>query len=342
MERPHSSHYKVTDSTLEFYTKIADLRARGESFTIASVTEVIGSASAKAGSKAIFSSEGNNLLGWVGGGCAERFIGEESVAAIKEGRPRVVLADLDDEIFGLGVACGGKMKVFIDPILPSEVISLPASDKFQNEIRSLSSFYGWNVKKDSTRPAPASIEKLLLTMGKALAQKRDRDLTPLKIVKKVPAQFKPFSINSTKAVTIVGRTRITEALARHFTLLNYDVRAIGPDVKPEDYPASVKCSCLDDGYSDIGFTKDEMVIIASHTSQDPALVKNALNAGAAYVGMIGSYKRSEEVLTHLGWMNQVVHAPLSIPAGLDIDARNPDEIALSVVAEILTLKCFTL
>lgn len=331
--------YASTDPVSEFYELVSQLRGKGETFAIASVIEVIGSASAKNGSKAIFSSEGKNLLGWVGGGCAERFIGEESKLAMTEGKTRVVLADLDDEIFGLGVACGGKMRVFIDPIVPNESITLPHSEKFQNEIRSLSGFYGWNVKKENSK-SPESVEELLLLMSKAVAIKRGRKLEPMKVMKKVPATFVPFRIGDEKSVTIVGRTRITEALARHFTLLNFSVRAIGPDVNQSDYPSTVKCTCLDDGYSDITFSQGELVVIASHTSQDPEIVKNALKAGASYVGMIGSYKRSEEVLTHLGLMNRTVEVPLSIPAGLDIAARNPDEIALSVVAEVLTLKGF--
>lgn len=337
-ERYLANRNHIADPTFDFYQKMAELRQAGQSFTIATIVEVIGSASAKTGSKAIFSDEGRNLLGWVGGGCAERFIGEQSIEAIHEGRPRTVLADLDDEIFGLGVACGGKMNVFIDPIIPSEIIDLPQSDQFKNEIRSLSGFYGWNVHFTSHEKTPDSVEELLLIMAKKIAQKRGATMLPLKTVKKVPANFKPFSINESKSIAIIGRTRITEALARHFTLLNFNVRAIGPDLKQTDYPTSVKCTCLEESYSDITFSPNEMVIIASHTAQDPQLVANALNSKASYVGMIGSYKRSEELLTHLNLMNQDVNLPISIPAGLDLDAKNPDEIALSVAAEILELQ----
>ena len=51
--------------------------------------------------------------------------------------------------------------------------------------------------------------------------------------------------------------------------------------------------------------------------------------------MIGSYKRSVEVLTHLQLLDQKTEQALYVPAGLDIDAKNPDEIALSVIAEVI-------
>lgn len=326
----------TSDPVMDFFSKVQILRSENRPYAIATVIEVMGSASARTGSKAIFDQDGVNLLGWVGGGCAERFIGEESVMAIQEGKPRIVLADLDDEIFGLGVACGGKMRVFIDPILPAEVIMLPKTVQFQNEIRSLAGFYGWNIQEDPKLDPPQSIEDLLLLMARTAADKRGVTAKSLREIKKVPATFKPANNQSyLKEVTIVGRTRITEALARHFTLLNYSVRVVGPDIKSENYPTSVKCSCLEDSYASIDFQKGEVVIIAGHTSQDRLLVEKALNQMASHVAMIGSFKRSHEVLNHLKLLDQEVTLPLFIPAGLDLNAKNPDEIALSVISEVI-------
>ena len=325
----------INDPVEEFLAKTVSLRAENKSYVIATVIEVMGSASARTGSKAIFNDDGINLLGWVGGGCAERFIGEESVAAIKEKIPRIVLADLDDEIFGLGVACGGKMRVFIDPIIPAETFALPHVPEFQNEIRILSGFYGWNIEKNNELTIPTTVEDLVLLMSQTAATKRGTTHQPLREVKKVPATFLSHQNVYSKKVTIVGRTRITEALARHFNLLSYSVRAIGPGLRSEDYPETVKCSCLEDSYSEIDFREGEVVIIASHTAQDPMMVEKALKQKASHVSMIGSYKRSVEVLTHLQLLDQKTEQALYVPAGLDIDAKNPDEIALSVIAEVI-------
>lgn len=326
----------TSDPVMDFFSKVQNLRSVNRPYAMATVIEVMGSASARTGSKAIFDQDGFNLLGWVGGGCAERFIGEEAVMAIQEGKPRIVLADLDDEIFGLGVACGGKMRVFIDPILPAELILLPKTDQFQNEIRSLAGFYGWNIQEDPNLDPPQTIEDLLVVMARTAAAKRGVTGKSLRDIKKVPATFKP-AINQSflKEVTIVGRTRITEALARHFTLLNYSVRVVGPDIKSENYPTSVKCSCLEDSYDSINFREGEVVIIAGHTAQDPLLVEKALNQKASHVAMIGSLKRSHEVLNHLQLVDQEINLPLFIPAGLDLSAKNPDEIALSVISEVI-------
>lgn len=105
-----------------FYQTIAKLKQERSPFSVATVISVRGSTSAKPGSKAIISQEGKNLVGWIGGGCAEKFICDQSLETLKTGQTKIVEADLDDEIFGLGMPCGGVMQVFIEPFLqPLEI-----------------------------------------------------------------------------------------------------------------------------------------------------------------------------------------------------------------------------
>ncbi|MFN8521887.1 MAG: XdhC/CoxI family protein [Chloroflexota bacterium] len=83
------------------------------------------------------------------------------------------------------------------------------------------------------------------------------------------------------------------------------------------------------------------VVVLSHDPKldDPALLK-ALRSDARYVGAIGSRK------THAGRVERLLEAGLSAeqvarihaPVGLDIDAQNPEEIALAIVAEVVAAK----
>jgi|GEM_PF-2533750 len=326
----------VKDPIEDFHAMAMKLRSESEPFIVATVVEVHGSSSALTGSKAIFDSTGKNVLGWVGGGCAERFVGEQAVEALNQGQTRIITADLDDEIFGLGVACGGKMNLFLEPVLPQELVRVPASEKFASQIQTLGQFYGWNLQTDTGLVPPASMADVLLELSETIAQNRDRSGRSLRDVKDLPVAFKAPTNEVSRQVTILGRSRITEALARHFILLDYDIRAVGPAVKTEDYPAKVQCQCLDEGYGEIEFRKNEIVIVATHTTQDPHIVEKAIAAEAGWVAMVGSRKRALEVLDHLQWLErQEISEPLFVPAGLDIAARNPDEIALSIVSEIL-------
>ena len=70
--------------------------------------------------------------------------------AMREKRTRIVQADLDDEIFGLGMPCGGIMDVFIDPQTPPEkmTIAVPAStdDQFTHALKHLADTMGFHSR----------------------------------------------------------------------------------------------------------------------------------------------------------------------------------------------------
>ncbi len=102
----------------EFQEKFAELLLSETAFVVATVLAVRGSAAAKPGAKAIINAEGRPVFGWVGGGCVESFVCAEAAEALRDGAPRVVTADLEDELSGVGLPCGGMMDIFIEPILP--------------------------------------------------------------------------------------------------------------------------------------------------------------------------------------------------------------------------------
>src|SRR5271170_8502474 len=100
----------------EFYSKASALAAQGKAFAIATIVRVEGSSSAKRGSKAIIDEQGKIALGWVGGGCAESTVSSEAVKCIELGRPELITLDMTDELLGVGMPCGGKMDVYIEPV----------------------------------------------------------------------------------------------------------------------------------------------------------------------------------------------------------------------------------
>ena len=104
--------------TAELFGTAQELKSRGEPFAIATVIDIQGSGSAKPGSKVIIDSRGRVVLGWVGGGCAESTVCQAALESMSDGKVRVITLDLTDEIFGVGMPCGGMMQVYIEPTLP--------------------------------------------------------------------------------------------------------------------------------------------------------------------------------------------------------------------------------
>jgi xanthine dehydrogenase accessory factor len=99
----------------EFFRLCADLSARGEEFCTAVVMRADGSASARAGAKAVIAADGRVLQGYVGGGCAEATVAAEAAEALKDGLPRTVELSLTDELGATGMPCGGKMAILVEP-----------------------------------------------------------------------------------------------------------------------------------------------------------------------------------------------------------------------------------
>lgn len=79
------------------------------------------------------------------------------------------------------------------------------------------------------------------------------------------------------------------------------------------------------------------VVIASHGRDEEAVLQAALQAGVPYVGLVASRKRGEAVVAGLA-VDDASRARVRTPAGLDIGARTPEEIALSILAEIVAAR----
>ena len=113
-------------------------------------------------------------------------------------------------------------------------------------------------------------------------------------------------------VVVVGVTPIGTALARLGAALGYEIA---------HYDGSVP-----DGAN--------ALVVASHGRDEEESLRAALAAGVPYVGIVASRKRGEAVVASLG-AEESMAARISTPAGIDLGARTPEEVALSILAEIV-------
>jgi xanthine dehydrogenase accessory factor len=116
-------------------------------------------------------------------------------------------------------------------------------------------------------------------------------------------------------VRVFGDAPVARALVSVGKALGYDVVAGGDprEPLPEDVDA---------------------VIVASHGRDEEAVLRSSLDARVDYIGLVASTKRGSAVLAGLG-VDAETSALVHTPAGLDIGARTPTEIALSIYAEIV-------
>lgn len=240
----------------------ADLVAARQPFALAIVVDATGSTSARTGDKAIFDTQGAVLSGWVGGGCAESTIGHAVIESLADATPRIVDVDLDDEVLGAGMPCGGRMKVYVEPFLPHPKL--------------------W----------------------------------------------------------ILGHGRIAECLCHLGALLSFDVIVDDTMASPGRYPDASQIIVDDLDYSALAPAASDFVVIATQHRGDHDSLRRLLTGEAGYIALIASRKRAELVLDHLreaGFRQHDIDR-IRAPAGIELGARKAEEIALSVISEIVMVR----
>ena len=243
----------------EILDLLTRLRDSEEPCAIATVVETQGSVSARTGSKAIIDREGKVIAGWVGGGCAQSTVCHAALEALKEGEPRVVDLDLDDEVLGTGMPCGGAMRVYVEPMIPKPKL--------------------W----------------------------------------------------------LLGHGRVAECLCRMGALVGFDVVVDDPMAEREHYPEAVRLIDDDLEYEKLTPGTADYVIVATQHKGDHQSMLRALRSPAPFIALIASAKRSGLVLDYLRkeGATETELARVHAPAGLDLGAKTPEEIALSVLSEIV-------
>lgn len=124
---------------------------------------------------------------------------------------------------------------------------------------------------------------------------------------------------------VYGDSPVTRSLAALGEQAGYRVRVLAePDA-------------LDPLEPDLGDRAAVCAVVATHGEWDAPAVEHALRAGARYVGLVASPRRAREERSRLlarDW-DEAELAPLVAPAGLDIGALRPPEIAISILAELI-------
>src|SRR5215831_5443389 len=111
-------------SPREFAETLAARLAAGENVAVATVVRVLGSASAKPGAKSIIDASGRTVFGWIGGGCAESTVRDVAREVMAERGSRLVRLDLDDEVLGVGMPCGGHMDIYVEAMMQAPKLLL--------------------------------------------------------------------------------------------------------------------------------------------------------------------------------------------------------------------------
>jgi xanthine dehydrogenase accessory factor len=153
-------------------------------------------------------------------------------------------------------------------------------------------------------------------------------------------------VESKPVFLVVGAGHVGRALARLADFLDFHVAVIDDREEfadPERIPWADQVICDDYEAALDAFPIDantSIVLVTRGHKQDELSLRHCLGRGAGYLGMIGSRRRTDTVLRHLrdeGFDSEDL-ARVRTPIGLDIGAETPEEIAVSIVAEVIMLR----
>jgi len=323
----------------------------GEPVAIATVVRIAGSAPRPLGATLIARS-GEKIAGSVSNGCVESAVYEEAMAVLRDGRPRVVTYGISDEFaFTVGLSCGGAIDVLIEPIgalhraaldavlaeraaVLAHIVS-PADRAGTVALLRDDHAEGW-----SEELAPLKVDALAALGGgqnrvvfAALADGRE-------------ASVFLEALATPPLMVIVGATHVGQALAPLAKSVGYRVVVADPRsalADRERFPLADEILLMwpDEALARLRLGASTAVVILAHDAKfdHPALVA-ALRSDAGYIGAIGSRTTNEQRFTWLREQGFGVRdiARVYAPIGLDIGAGTAEEIALSILAEVVAVR----
>jgi xanthine dehydrogenase accessory factor len=326
------------------------LTASGRAVGRAVVTSVWGSAPRPEGSSMLATADGE-MAGSVSGGCVEAATVVEIGEAIGRGSPRLVTLGVSDErAWEVGLACGGTIKVFVEPRVRPEILSAARGPGGEVVVTVLdgpttgSSVRVWDdgrVERGPGSELPTSVRDAALA-----ALRREASLTMTVETPSGPATVFLEVFPRQPRLVIFGAVHVAVALVPLARALGY--RTIVADGRPafltrERFPEADELVLA---WPEVAFSQIEVdascyVCVLSHDPKfdEPAL-ELALGSSARYIGAIGSRKTQaarRERLKAAGFSEDQV-ARVHGPIGLDLGGRQPAEIALAILAEMTAVR----
>jgi xanthine dehydrogenase accessory factor len=220
----------------------AELKRRGEPFALATVVRCERPTSAKPGAKALIRPDGS-VTGWVGGACAEPVVARESLAALRDGQPRLVVLVGDggrdptrtEGIVHFPMTChsGGTLEIYVEPFLPKAALVLVGHGPVIETLAALAESTGYAVTVLAGDNAAASLPTLGPEASVVVATHGDLDEDALTRVLETQAGYVSLVASRKRAGSIVETLRRRgvppERLDRLKAPAGLDIGAISPE-----------------------------------------------------------------------------------------------------------------
>ncbi|MGW8249866.1 MAG: XdhC family protein [Anaerolineales bacterium] len=327
-----------------------------EPVVMATVVHTWGSSPREVGAQMAFT-PGGKVTGSVSGGCVEGAVIQNGLQTLSTHQPELLRFGVADETaFEVGLACGGNIEILVRPLDPDFFHTIKAEMDAQRSFAVLSvvdgppELIGRELLVSETGEAVGSLSKDLDPAARSAAEQALREGQPksMDLETGTGEQVHVFinTILPAPTLIMVGGVHIAVSLAAIAKAVGFQTIVIDPRrtfSSQERFPHVDRLiqSWPQEAFEQIKLTRSTCVAMLTHDPKidDPAL-KIVLDSPVFYIGALGSRKthqsRRQRLLADGLTEDQLKR--IQGPIGLDIGAKTPEEIALSIMAEIVAVR----
>lgn len=312
--------------------KLIDAVTKGERVVMCTVVASSGSSPRGAGARMLVYADGTTV-GTVGGGEVEYLAAKEAVEVLKSGRTYLRSFDLaPEQVASIGMICGGRVTIHYQIVSSDDLPVL-------NEMKAA-------LGRDENswiflRICGGVVDEFRI-VRQAEAEGDERFASRAVLQKGEPMLYTEPLVRAGRTY-IFGGGHVGKALVPVLSKLGFRVTVFDQRKNiavPEQFPMAEQVICGDyhDIYAKVKLTANDFVIIMTPGHQsDYVLLEQVLRSKTRYVGCIGSrhkVAKTQALLREAGISEERIAAVHS-PIGLPISAETPDEIAISIAAEMI-------
>jgi xanthine/CO dehydrogenase XdhC/CoxF family maturation factor len=344
---------------------IESLSARGDKLALATIVAVRGSTYRRPGARLLVPEEGE-LVGNISGGCLENDVADVAKIVMREGMARIVSFDLtadDDEVWGWGLGCNGAFELFVEPADKAAEVAGALRIALEEE-RPICMV----TVLDSTVPGVEQGDRILVrpggaaersfgdaaldaAAGEAALEQIGAERSQIRALAGTSGQARAFVevLEPPLRLVVCGAGHDAVPLVRQAASLGWSPVVVDDRAEflnRERFPDAAGFVLVErpDKVAEVAPVDERayVVVMTHNFLRDKEYVRSLLSSPVRFIAMLGPAVRTERLLTELRdegvEIGDDARGRLRGPAGLDLGAEGPEEIAAAICAEIVAVK----